>query len=140
MPKPLALIVEDEYDLSFLLAQIVELAGYETEVIHSGDIALDRLSKVTPDLVLLDLNLPKVLGTEILQHIRSDQRLHGICVVVVTAYKHLAEAVYEQADHVLNKPFEFDQLNQLIAIARARVSAGNQIAEDRPHYVSELTP
>ena len=140
MPKPLALIIEDEYDLSFLLAQIVELAGYKTEVIHSGDIALDRLSKVTPDLVLLDLNLPKVLGTDILQHIRSDQRLHGIYVIVVTAYKHLAEAVYEQADHVLNKPFEFNQLSQLIDIARARVPAGNQIAEERPRYLSELTP
>ncbi|MBN1977507.1 MAG: response regulator [Anaerolineae bacterium] len=124
MAKPLALIVEDEYDLSFLLAQIVELAGYETEVIQSGDIALDRLSKVVPDLVLLDLNLPKVLGTEILRHIRSEQRLLGIHVIVVTAYKHLAEAVYEQADHVLNKPFEFDQLNQLITKARARVLAG----------------
>ena len=121
MPKPLALIIEDEYDLSFLLAQIVELAGYETEVIHSGDIALDRLSEVIPDLVILDLNLPKVLGTDILQHIRSDQRLIEIYVVVVTAYKHLAEAVYEQADHVLNKPFEFNQLNELIFKARAKV-------------------
>ena len=123
MPKPLALIIEDEYDLSFLLAQIVELAGYETEVIHSGDIALDRLSEVIPDLVILDLNLPKVLGTDILQHIRSDQRLIEIYVVVVTAYKHLAEAVYEQADHVLNKPFEFNQLNELIIKARAKVPA-----------------
>jgi DNA-binding response OmpR family regulator len=123
MPKPLALIIEDEYDLSFLLAQIVELAGYETEVIHSGDVALDRLSKVVPDLILLDLNLPKVLGTDILQHIRSEQRLLEIYVIVVTAYKHLAEAIYEQANHVLNKPFEFDQLNALITKARARVPA-----------------
>ena len=123
MPKPLALIIEDEYDLSFLLAQIVELAGYETEVIHSGDVALDRLSQVVPDLILLDLNLPKVLGTDILQHIRSEQRLLGIYVVVVTAYKHLAEAVYEQANHVLNKPFEFDQLNKLITKAKAKVPA-----------------
>lgn len=122
MPKPLALIIEDEYDLSFLLAQIVELAGYETEVINAGDVALDRLSKVIPDLVILDLNLPKVLGTEILQHIRSEQRLLGIYVVVVTAYKHLAEAVYEQADHVLNKPFEFEQLNQLISRVRTRIA------------------
>jgi DNA-binding response OmpR family regulator len=123
MTKPLALIVEDEYDLSLLLAQIVELAGYKTEVIRSGDIALNRLSKVIPDLVILDLNLPKVLGTDILQHIRSEQRLLGVHVIVVTAYKHLAEAVYAQADHVLNKPFEFDQLNQLIVGARAKVLA-----------------
>jgi chemosensory pili system protein ChpA (sensor histidine kinase/response regulator) len=118
MSKPVALVVEDEIDLSFLLAQVVKLAGYEPEVVHSGDIALDRLAQVIPDLVLLDLNLPKVLGTDILKHIRSEQRLLGIHVIVVTAYKHLAESVYEQADHVLNKPFEFDQLTRLIANAR----------------------
>ena len=119
MTKPLALVVEDERDLSFILAQIAELAGYQTEVVHSGDIALDRLAEIIPDLVLLDLNLPKVLGTDILRYIRDEQRLLNVHVIVVTAFQHLAEAVYEQADHVLNKPFEFDQLNQLIAGARA---------------------
>jgi DNA-binding response OmpR family regulator len=118
MSKPIALIVEDEHDLSFLLAQVVKLAGYEPEVIHSGDVALERLSQVIPDLILLDLNLPKVLGTDILKHIRSEQRLLKVHVIVVTAYRHLAEATYEQADHVLNKPFNFDQLTQLVAEAR----------------------
>jgi chemosensory pili system protein ChpA (sensor histidine kinase/response regulator) len=118
MTRPIALIVEDEHDLSFLLAQVTKLAGYEPEVIHSGDIALERLSQVIPDLILLDLNLPKVLGTDILKHVRSEQRLFGVHVIVVTAYKHLAEIVYEQADHVLNKPFEFDQLAQLVTDAR----------------------
>jgi chemosensory pili system protein ChpA (sensor histidine kinase/response regulator) len=118
MTRPIALIVEDEHDLSFLLAQVAKLAGYEPEVIHSGDIALERLSQVIPDLILLDLNLPKVLGTDILKHIRSEQRLFGVYVIVVTAYKHLAETIYEQADHVLNKPFEFDQLAQLVTDAR----------------------
>jgi chemosensory pili system protein ChpA (sensor histidine kinase/response regulator) len=121
MSKPVALIVEDEIDLSFLLAQVTRLAGYEPEVIHSGDVALDRLSQVIPDLVLLDLNLPKVLGTDILKHIRSEQRLLEVHVIVVTAYKHLAETIYEQADQVLNKPFEFDQLTQLVTDARPLV-------------------
>jgi DNA-binding response OmpR family regulator len=114
MAKPLALIVEDEYDLSKLLAEIAGLAGYETEIICSGDIALDRLASIVPDLVLLDLNLPKVLGTDILRHIRAEQRLIKVYVIIVTAFQHLAEDIYEQADHVLNKPFDFDQLNHLL--------------------------
>jgi chemosensory pili system protein ChpA (sensor histidine kinase/response regulator) len=118
MAKPIALIVEDEHDLSFIMAQLAKLAGYETEIIHSGDLALDRLSEVIPDLVLLDLNLPKVLGTDILEHIRSEQRLLNVYVVVVTAYQHLAEATYEQANHVVNKPFDIDQINKLIAQAK----------------------
>lgn len=124
MTKPIALIVEDERDLSFLLAQVVKLAGYEAEVIHSGDIALDRLAEMIPDLVLLDLNLPKVLGTDILKHIRSEQRLFKVYVIVVTAFQHLAEATYGQADHVLNKPFDFGQLSQLVADACPGALAG----------------
>jgi chemosensory pili system protein ChpA (sensor histidine kinase/response regulator) len=113
MAKPLALIIEDAFDLSFLFAKVVELAGYDTEVIQSGDIALDRLGEVTPDLVVLDLNLPKVLGTDILRHIRREERLVKVHVIVVTAYQHLAEATYEQANHVLKKPLNLDLLSQL---------------------------
>ena len=114
MIKPLALVIEDGYELSHLLARITEMAGYEAEVIHSGDIALDRLAEVIPDLVLLDLNLPKILGSNILLYIRSEPRLRKVYVIVVTAFQHLAESIYDQADHVLNKPFDLDELDRLL--------------------------
>lgn len=110
MDKPLALIVEDEYDISVVFAKAVELAGYETEVVHAGDTAMAWLSAAVPDLVVLDMNLPKVMGSDILKYIRGEPQLSRVSVIVATAYQHLADSVHEQADYVLNKPIAFRQL------------------------------
>jgi DNA-binding response OmpR family regulator len=64
--------------------------------------------------VILDLNLPRVPGTEILRHIRSDVRLAGVQVVVVTAYHNLVAEVEGDADLVLLKPVTFSWLRDRI--------------------------
>ena len=120
MDKPLALIVEDEYDISVVFAKAVELAGYETEIVCAGDTAMTWLSSAVPDLVVLDMNLPKVMGTDILKYIRSEPQLARVFVIVATAYQHLAESVHEQADRVISKPIGFRQLIDVAAEARAR--------------------
>jgi DNA-binding response OmpR family regulator len=115
MEKPLALIVEDEFDISVVFSRALQAAGFETEVIRSGDIALEWLSASTPDIVILDLNLPRVTGPEILQHIRADERLTKTPVIIATAYARLAEGIRDQADWVLFKPVSFAQLRDLSA-------------------------
>lgn len=115
MDRPLALIVEDHHNLSIVFAQAVEEAGFETEIVRSGDKALERLAATVPDFVLLDLHLPKVLGTEILRQIRADPRLAKTRVAVITAYQNLARAVKGEADWILMKPITFGQLRELAA-------------------------
>jgi CheY-like chemotaxis protein len=115
MDKPLALIVEDEFDISIVFSRALQAAGFETEIIRSGDIALEWLSSSKPDIVILDLNLPCVTGPEILQHIRADERLAKTPVIIATAYARLAEGLREQADWVLFKPVSFAQLRDLSA-------------------------
>jgi CheY-like chemotaxis protein len=115
MDKPLALIVEDELDISIVFSKALQAAGFETEVIRSGDTALEWLSSSKPDIVILDLNLPCVSGSEILQHIRADERLTKTPVIVATAYARLAEGIRDQADQVLFKPISFAQLRDLSA-------------------------
>jgi DNA-binding response OmpR family regulator len=110
MSDLLALVVEDEFDLSVIYEKAVAQAGFETEVIRSGDMALTWLSSAKPDLVVLDLNLPRVPGTEILHHIRNDPRLKKTRVVVITAYPDLAKNVRGEADQVLLKPITYGQL------------------------------
>jgi DNA-binding response OmpR family regulator len=117
--KPLALIVEDEYDISVVFAKAVEMAGYETEIVRAGDTAMTWLSSAVPNLVVLDMNLPKVMGADILKYIRSEPQLSKVFVIVATAYQHLADSVREQADCILNKPVGFRQLIDLAAEARA---------------------
>jgi CheY-like chemotaxis protein len=115
MDKPLALIVEDEFDISVVFSRALQAAGFETQAIRSGDTALEWLSSNKPDIVILDLNLPRVTGPEILQYIRADERLTKTPVIIATAYARLAEGIRDQADQVLFKPVSFAQLRDLSA-------------------------
>lgn len=115
MGNPFALIVEDDYDLSNIFAQALQAAGYETQIVRAGDTAVMWLSSTTPDVVVLDLHLPRVAGTEILDQIHTDPRLAGTRVIVATADERMAETLREEADLVLVKPISFSQLRDLSA-------------------------
>lgn len=115
MSEPLALIVEDNEQLATIFAEAAQEAGYRTEIVRSGDAALDRLASLVPDLVILDLHLPRVQGTEVLEHIRSQPRLSSTQVIVSTAHSGEAAMVQEKADLVLLKPIGYEQLRDLAA-------------------------
>lgn len=133
MGNPLALIIEDHTDAAAIFQQALRAADFEAEIVRSGDVALDRLAAVTPDMVLLDLNLPRVSGAEILHYIRSDERLSGTCVVVATAHPHLAEALQDEADLVLIKPVSFTQLRNLASRLEGTTPSTEEVdAADRP--------
>jgi DNA-binding response OmpR family regulator len=120
MGAQLALIIEDDYDTTVVFQEALEAAGYETEVLRSGDKALKRLVETTPGVVVLDIYLPRVAGTTILEHIRGDKRFAETHVVVVTADPTMAETltIEEAADLVLVKPVTFHQLRDLSARLR----------------------
>jgi CheY-like chemotaxis protein len=112
MNSPLVLIIDDHPDSAAVFAEALRSVGFETEIIHSGDAALTRLTTVTPDLVVLDLSLPRVAGGDILHHIRTDSRLAKTPVIVATAHPEMTESARE-ADAVLIKPVSFNQLRKL---------------------------
>src|SRR5688572_7929659 len=68
---PLVLIVEDERDLAQLIEFNLQQAGIETQVAHTGERALTLARARTPDLVLLDLMLPDVHGTEVCRELKA---------------------------------------------------------------------
>ncbi|MGC9358656.1 MAG: response regulator [Anaerolineae bacterium] len=111
----LALIIEDDPDLATIFSEAVKAAGFKTEVIHDGDKALERLNATLPRVVVLDLHLPRVSGTDILRRIRTDKRLAETQVIVATADARMAEILHDQADLVLLKPISFIQLRTLAA-------------------------
>ena len=87
-----ALIIEDDIDLSTIFAEALKNATYDTEVIHDGNTALKRLATTTPDVVVLDLHLPGVDGTNILREIRADKRLSETRVLVAILVRPFARA------------------------------------------------
>lgn len=122
MNDPLALIIEDEVDLAAIFAEAIHAAGFKIEIIQRGDAALKQMVEIAPDLVLLDLHLPGVQGTDILEEIRKNDRLARTRVMVATADSRMAEDLHEKADLVLLKPIGYVQLRDLAKRLRATIS------------------
>ena len=80
------LIVEDDEKSLYLARFILEKEGNEVVEARDGLEALDKTSKETPDLILMDMQLPKLDGYEDTRRIKADERLTKIPIVVLTAY------------------------------------------------------
>jgi len=76
------LIVEDEAPFQEIYSDILESEGYDTKIAESAEVALEWLESNTPDLVLLDIILPKQSGIDVLRHIRSTPTTQNTPVVV----------------------------------------------------------
>jgi DNA-binding response OmpR family regulator len=111
--KPLALIIEDEADLSEIYSKALEGGGFETETIRDGRAALQRLAGSPPSVIVLDLHLPYVGGEAILQQIRADKNFSKTAVIITTADERTADEMRGKADLVLLKPVSVDQLREL---------------------------
>lgn len=85
MQKKHILIVEDEESLLKLETILLKVKGYDVTGAITGNDALDKLSKIEFDLVLLDIMLPDIDGFEICKRIRKDPRTESLPVVMLTA-------------------------------------------------------
>lgn len=113
MSRPLAFIIEDDDKLAAIFAQAVQAAQYDSEIIQNGETAVLRLAETEPEIVILDLHLPRVSGKDILRKIRSDPRLESTRVILATADPIVAESLRDEADIVLIKPVSYGQLRDL---------------------------
>jgi DNA-binding response OmpR family regulator len=113
MSTALALIIEDDEDLSMIFAAALAAAQFKTEVIQDGNTAAVRLAATRPDVVVLDLHLPNISGRELLEQIRGDARLAHTRVMLASADALMAQSMRRDADLVLLKPVSFSQLRDL---------------------------
>ena len=113
MNKPMAFIIEDDEKLTEIFSESLKMAGFETEFVHDGALALDRLAEITPDLILLDLHLRSVCADDILRDIRADARLANVDVFLATADQLRAEMLRDDVTLVLLKPISVMQLQKL---------------------------
>ncbi|MBN1304255.1 MAG: response regulator [Anaerolineales bacterium] len=111
----LALIIEDDEDLSIIFAEAVRNAGYQVEMIRDGQSAQKRLKEANPDLIILDMHLPHVSGPDLFNQIQEDKRMKDCIVVIATADARMGDAYTTKADFVLIKPISYVQLRDLTA-------------------------
>ncbi len=131
MEKPVALIVEDDRDIVALFRHVLDIAGYHTEIVMNGIEAMERIEKLLPNIVLLDLQLPGKSGVEILKRMRSDERMGGIPVVVITAYAPYADSLPVEPDLLLLKPVDINQLSALVQRLQVTQGAMHEPSHDK---------
>ncbi len=107
------LVVEDESDIAALIAYQLAHAGYQVRTASTGKEALRALDAELPDLIVLDIMLPEISGTDLLRTLRSRRETERIPVVVLTALREEADRVtgFELgADDYVSKPFSPKEL------------------------------
>jgi two-component system, OmpR family, phosphate regulon response regulator PhoB len=134
------LLVDDERDLLSLLDFNLRAAGFETLLATTGEQALAHLRRRVPDLVLLDVMLPDVPGTEICRQLKGNPRTRHVPVVMLTARGEEVDRVvgFEiGADDYVTKPFSVREL-VLRLKAVLRRSGGARGGEQPPESVGPI--
>lgn len=128
------LVVEDDRDIADLVVRYLQKAGFEVSALASGARALAAIAQQPPDVIVLDLMLPEVNGTEVCRSVRSNDKTAATPIIMLTARADEAERVAGLemgADDYLTKPFS---PNELVARVRALVRR----AERRPFEASRV--
>ena len=136
------LIVEDNRPVANLIATYLNFGGYETSQVYDGQLALELLAEEPFDLLILDLMLPKVSGTEIIERVKETE----IPIIVLTARDDLGSKVQclkTGADDYIIKPFDsMDLLVRVEALLRRcrrgpqTVHLGSLLIEPSTHEVT----
>jgi DNA-binding response OmpR family regulator len=121
------LIAEDERDIRDLITFTLHFAGYEVVSAGDGEEAVALALQEMPDLVLLDVRMPRMTGYEACKAIKADENTKGIPVVFLSAKGQEAEiqaGMQAGAIEYLLKPFSPDQLTARVQAVLAKYSKG----------------
>ena len=127
-PRARVLVVEDEHDIAGLIKHTLERNGeMDVETISSGDAALKAAIERTPDLIILDLNLPVLSGLEVCRILRARPNTARTPIIMLTARTSESDRVIGLdvgADDYVTKPFS---LRELAARVRAVMRRGHRV-------------
>jgi two-component system, OmpR family, alkaline phosphatase synthesis response regulator PhoP len=136
-PRPLVLLADDEPDIALVTRTRIQLNGYDVIVAGDGEIALAMIRQALPDLILLDLKMPKLDGFQVCKIVKSDPALRHIPVLLFSASSSYALSLEKQclqlgADGYVRKPFDVRELlDKIAALIAARPGFRNPDPESR---------
>ncbi len=115
------LLIEDDVLVAEVLASSFAAEGHETAVAYSSEEGLTRLSRDQPDVVLLDVRLPKMSGIDVLRQIRStDQTLPVIIITGKATASEIGEARKLGVTDIIEKPYFLEHFGEALARAVRR--------------------
>lgn len=113
----LIMVVEDDDDNRLMLKTLLEMKGYRVVEASNGEEAITLAQRRRPDLVLLDLQLPRLNGFAVTRFFRHDDRLRDVPIILVSGHdpaRHHKIALAAGCNHYLLKPINFDRLEALL--------------------------
>ncbi len=120
------LVVEDDQEIAQVLQRSLRLEGYEVKLALDGEVALDIAVAFNPDLVILDLGLPKLDGIEVAKRLRAHDDVPILMLTARDAVESRVEGLDSGADDYLVKPFERQELlARLRSLLRRRPPRGS---------------
>jgi two-component system cell cycle response regulator DivK len=114
---PVVLVVEDFEDNRFMMRRLLEMSGYRVVEAVNGEQAVEAAVREQPDLILMDLSLPKLDGLAATRRIRQHDGLARTPIVAVSAHDTTdfhADALASGCNEYVTKPIDFDQLEALL--------------------------
>ena len=117
------LIAEDERDIRDLVAFTLRFAGYEVFAASNGEEVVELAPRVNPDLILMDVRMPRMTGYEACKILKADPDLKDIPVVFLSAKgqeNEIQQGLASGAEDYLLKPFAPDQLTSRVKIILAK--------------------
>ncbi|HEX6622349.1 MAG TPA: response regulator [Pyrinomonadaceae bacterium] len=116
-PPPLVLVADDDDDIRLMMKTLLEMKGYRTAMAANGQEAVETAERERPDLILLDLQLPRLNGFAVTRFVRQHDELRCVPIVVVSGHdpaRHLNLALAAGCNAYIQKPIDFDQLDDLL--------------------------
>lgn len=114
----IVMVVDDSLTVRRVTQRLLVREGYQVALAKDGVDALQQLQSITPDAMLVDIEMPRMDGFDLIRNVRSDERTHRIPIIVITsrtADKHRNYAMELGVDGYFGKPFQEDALLQSIA-------------------------
>jgi chemotaxis protein histidine kinase CheA/CheY-like chemotaxis protein len=132
-----AMVVDDSITVRRVTQRLLERNGMRVLTARDGMDAVSLLQDNIPDIILLDIEMPRMDGYEVAAHVRNDPRLKDVPIIMITSRvgeKHRARAIELGVDDYLGKPYQEAQLLEAIAplVERRRVAIGSHL------YATEL--
>jgi CheY-like chemotaxis protein len=123
------LVADDTSEIVDLVRLLLEWEGYTVAMAANGEDALALAQAIVPDLILLDVRMPKMDGLHVLERLQADPSLAVVPVVmlsVVTTYPQVQKALERGAVAYLPKPFELRDLARMVKWVLSRDAAGRE--------------
>jgi CheY-like chemotaxis protein len=118
MAGEVVLIVDDNPQNLKLAKVVLRADGYDVRTATDAEEALGMLSSLTPRLILMDLQLPRMDGLELTRRIKADPDWHGIVIIALTAYAMKGDeekAFAAGCDGYMSKPIDIEALSRTVA-------------------------